>query len=247
MKGFIWVPVACLIGLLIGGWGPREEVRSLKETLDEERRIHAARPTDGFNSFAQMVNIPDTARRRRPRRDDRERNREETREGASVTTNASITVEAGPDAPPQHPPRRPMMRSQDLRARIDEAKALWQTRVDVARAQWISKLKLDGEAVDRFDEALNAMNNRLYDGMAAMAEQLAGEEEMTPEIGLRLANVLTGAMAETYEQIGALVPPELRGEVSKMTMHDFIDPAVGEPLIAVQDKLEKMPNRLQGR
>ena len=245
MKGFIWVPVACLVGLVIGGWGPREEVKSLKEMLETERKERAGMPTDGFGSFARMVNIPDSARRRPPSQRSAEAKEPSGGGEAVVTTNASIMVEAGPDAP-QRPPRR-RFRTEDLRARIDEAKALWETRVEVARAQWIAKLNLEGEAVNRFDDALNAMNVRLYDGMKAMADQLANEEEMTPEIGLRFANAMTGAMAEAYDQIGELVPPELRGEVSTMAMHDFIDPAVAEPLIAVQGKLEQMPRRLQGK
>ena len=246
MKGFIWVPVACLLGLIIGGWGPREEVRSLKGMLEEERKERSGMPTDGFGSFARMVNIPDSARRRPPRQKKPAEVKEPSGGGEpAVATNASITVEAGPDAPPRPPRHR--FRTEDLRARIDEAKALWETRVEVARAQWIERLKLEGEAVNRFDDALNAMNVRLYDGMKAMADQLANEEEMTPEIGLRFANAMTGAMAEAYDQIGELVPPELRGEVSTMTMHDFIDPAVAEPLIAVQGKLEQMPRRLQGK
>ena len=43
------------------------------------------------------------------------------------------------------------------------------------------------------------------------------------------------------EQAWREVPEEQRGEASKLELTDFIDPAVAEPLIAVQDKLDNMP------
>ena len=45
-------------------------------------------------------------------------------------------------------------------------------------------------------------------------------------------------LAETYDKIGAQLPQDQRAEVSEMQMIDFIDPAVAEPLVTVQDKLE---------
>ena len=64
---------------------------------------------------------------------------------------------------------------------------------------------------------------------------------MTPELGLRMMGDATTIMAETYEKIGACVPADRRGEVSEMQVFEFIDPGVAEPLISVQDKLEKFP------
>ena len=115
---------------------------------------------------------------------------------------------------------------------------MWATRVDVARAQWKAKLGLSGDAEKAFDDALQDMNEKLYTSVSALAERLASEEKMTPELGFRLMGDTSTILAETYDKIGTCVPSERRAEISEMQMIDFIDPAVAEPLIDVQDKLE---------
>ena len=69
-NGWIWVPVAGVIGLIVGAWGPREELREREKKAAEEKvkAAEEARTSRGaFKSFAQMVNIPDEARRPRRR------------------------------------------------------------------------------------------------------------------------------------------------------------------------------------
>ena len=112
--------------------------------------------------------------------------------------------------------------------------------MDMARAQWKAKLGLSGKAEKAFDDALQEMNEKLYASATALAERLASAEKMTTELGLRLVGDTTAIMAETYDRIGAVVPQGRRAEVSEMQMFDFIDPAVAEPLIGVQDKLDNL-------
>ena len=82
------------------------------------------------------------------------------------------------------------------------------------------------------------MNEQLYDTMQAMADLLAKQDKMTPELGVRMMGDVTTIMAETYEKIGACVPADRRAEVSEMQVFEFIDPGVAEPLVAVQGKIE---------
>ena len=91
------------------------------------------------------------------------------------------------------------------------------------------------------------MNEQLYDTMLTMSTLLAQQDKMTPELGLRMMGDATTIMAETYEKIGACVPADKRAVVSEMQVFDFIDPGVAEPLIAVQDKLERFPMPHGGR
>ena len=147
---------------------------------------------------------------------------------ASEATNAVAAAEA--------PTKRRM--PDDLAVRIEEAQEMWATRVDVARAQWKAKLKLSGEAEKAFDDALQEMNEKLYKSVQALAEQIAAAEKMTPELSFRIMGDTSAILAETYDKIGEIVPQGQRAEVSEMQMIDFIDPAVAEPLIGVQDKLE---------
>ena len=82
------------------------------------------------------------------------------------------------------------------------------------------------------------MNGRLRESMQAIADALVNEEEMTPEIGVRLMNDISAAMVETYDQIGGCVDGAKRGDVAQLNLAEFIDPSVAEPLVAVQDKLD---------
>ena len=239
IKVLLWIPLACLAGFIAGSWGSKEELRAHQQSAKEEKG-RSARKAGGFDTFANMVKIPEMTRR--PRK---------TKRAAGIgekTSRAAGDVAAKPPAaspavPPNAPPRRSV---EDLGVRIEEAQELWRTRVEVARAQWKENLALSDEAGRVFDGALQEMNERLYECVAAVAERLESSETMTPELGLRLVGETTAIMAETYDKVGACVPPGLRTEVSSMQMVDFVDPGVAEPLIGVQGKLEGI-GRQMGR
>lgn len=249
MKQWFLIPLAAVAGLLVGSWGPRAELRARDQQAAEEK----AKPqqnANGFSSFAQMVNIPDKARR--PRRNDGQSRLKKPGStnvievAEAPVTNAApeqavVQQEKRPPAPPPSP--------EDLRARIEEAQEMWRTRVDVARAQWKERLKLDDVSAQKFDAALDEMNIQLYDTMQALAEQIASKKKLTQELGLRLVGDATTIMAETYDKLGAVVPEAGRGSVSDIQMTDFIDPGVAEPLIAVQGSLEnvRLPIGRMGR
>ena len=242
MKAYLWLPLACLVGYLIGSWGAQDELRAFRSHARDVKQNAVAKP-GGFDAFAQMVKIPESARRsRRPRPD-----RKKVALPSIAATN-KVAAKLAPVPPPAAKEKSnavastnavpPRLSPEDLRARIEEAQDLWRTRVDLARAQWKSKLKLEGEAEKAFDAALQEMNERLYDSVAALAGILEEKDSMTPELGLRLVGETTTILAETYDKIGACAAPGMREQVSTMQMVDFIDPGVAEPLIDVQGKLE---------
>ena len=68
MKTVIWLPIACLVGVIIGAWGPREEMRALLEKSDEQRQQPKNAAAEGFQAFARLANIPAEARRSHRRR-----------------------------------------------------------------------------------------------------------------------------------------------------------------------------------
>ena len=260
MKVYVLLPLACLAGIVIGAWGPREELRALKE-LPREEKAKAQKSATGFESFARLANIP--AEARRPGRRKKRKaplfaaatnhvaaaySAADTNHVAKApTTNAAKPEPSAADgetAAANPPPRETEAPSpEDLRARIEEAQDLWRTRVDLVRAQWKSKLGLDDATSKKFDAAIDDMNGQLYDTMAAVAERLAKQDDMTPELGLKMVGDVTTVMAETYDKLGACVPPERRDEISEIQVFEFIDPGVAEPLIAVEDKLSSSPVR----
>ena len=225
----VWLPLAFVVGGLIGAYGPTEELRTREERVEAENTKAKAKQksTGAFGSFAQIVNIPDEAKRpRRPRRTPKD-------DKPAASTNSAESAERG---------RRPEKRlsPEDLKARIDEAADLWRTRIEVAKASAVSKLGLGDAGKASFEEALDAMNDRLRESAQIVADQIASAERMTPELGVRLMGEVSTALAETYDAIGACAGEGKRDEVSNMNLADFIDPSVAEPFVAVQDKLEAM-------
>lgn len=232
MKNWYLIPLAAIVGIVAGSWGPREDLEKFRENVREERTQKKVSATAGFDAFARLASIPDVAKRR-PKaktKGDASGEKGETGEkGERVGTNG-VEVAAQ---------RRPKWSREDLAARIEEAAELWNTRVELAKTQWKGRLGIgDGVSSASFDSALATMNETLRDTMEAFAEEIENAGRMTPELGLRMMGDLTRNLAEAYDAIGAAVPAERREEVSEIPVHEFIDPMVAEPLIGVQDKLE---------
>ena len=224
-SALVWLPVAFVLGGLVGRFGPAEELRAFRRSAEAKETAKAARSANGFDSFAALANIPKAAKR--PHR-------------VTPSKSTDATAKAGADnaAPPaERRPRR--MDPEDLRARIDEAAELWRARIELKRAATVEKLGLNERGAAVFDETIASMNARLRDTMQAMADQLAVEgAEMTPELGVRFLGDLSAAVAETYDALGEAVGEEKRGEISRLQLHEFVDPSSAEPLIAVQDRLD---------
>jgi hypothetical protein len=231
---FLWLPLAFVVGGLIGAWGPSEELRAFRDRSVKDEQ--SAKKTHGFDTFARMMNIPDVAKhRRRP-------GRNMTNAVAKVKTPAPEKGRsADKTAADKNASRR--LNPEDLRSRIDEAAELWRTRSELVLADTVKKLKFDSDGEARFEEVLVQMNEDIRLSVQAIADALAAEEEMTPELGVRMMGDLSTAMAEAYDRIGECAGKEFRGEVSKLNLVDFVDPSVAEPLIEVQHKLDAFPMR----
>ena len=252
--GWVFVPVACVVGILIGSWRPRAQVRNLTRQLEESRNGTSkprADSPEGFDTFTRMVRIPDEAARKPRFASNKPLFTGSATNAAPVstepvaeaggTTNAEETVaQPAPEEPRRHgPPRR--LDPEDLRARIAEAQELWSARVDLARAQWLDRLGMSDEASARvFDDAVNGMNDRLHALAQELADEVAsGRRRIDHASGARFISEVSGVIAETYETISADLPEDKASESGKMQLTDFIDPAVAEPFIQIQAQFEE--------
>jgi hypothetical protein len=237
-------PFVLLLGLIIGGWAPKRDIRALQKEMDA---LKDKAPTQDaqLGLFTRMAKIPDRASPSQTKHAARPAAAPARAEAVPANaTNAVVSVPTAPTADKNEGRRRrERMNPEDLQARINEAKELWKTRVDVARAQWIDRLKLSSDQTAAFDEAINSMNEQLYLAAQNFADTLKASDSISPETGIRAFNEMTSTMVQTYDALGAVVPPDQTGNASQIDLSDFIDPAVAEPLIAVQDKLQKIqPN-----
>lgn len=232
----VLLPIAFVVGGIVGAWGPVEELRALKARPTAENR--SGKKPQSFDAFAKMMNIPDVAKKRRPAAvaHGPEKRAGKTNAVAAVKSVRKETAGAG-KKPPQ------TINPEDLRARIEEAAELWRTRSELVRANAVKKLALDAAGEERFDAAVERMNAELRSSIQMIADALANEEEMTAELGVRLMGDLSTTLAETYDRIGDGLDEEGRNKVSHLQLVELVDPSVAEPLIDVQHKLEALPIR----
>ena len=239
MKNWIWIPLAALVGLMAGSWGPRTDLRLLRERMQNDRAqaTRKASAVSGFDTFAKLTGIADVAKRRpapaaRPA---------ETNVADAADSSAPAAQEPKRAAKPERSRPRHQPPKEDLREQLDAAADVWRTRVELASVQWKERLGLaDGEGASGFDTAVSGMNDALRDVMQAAADEIETAGKMTPELTLRLLGDASRVMAEAYDAIGAAVPAERRADVSEVPVFEFIDPSVAEPMIGVQDKLRDM-------
>ena len=237
----VWLPLVFIAGGLVGYYGPAEELRS-RDVREKEEKTKA-KPKNAFGSFTELVNIPEVAKR--PRRVKETEPATNTTAVAGRLGEAPLPGESASgrvgDAP--LPEKRKRVAPEDLRARIDEAAEFWRTRIEIARASAIEKLGLDDKGAEAFNDAIEDMNTKLRESIQIVADRVASSESLTHELGVRLMGDIATSLAETYDSLATCVDEDHRGEVSRLELTNFIDPSVGEPLIAVQDKLEDFGER----
>lgn len=241
MKLMILFPFVLLLGLAIGGWAPKEELRKLKKEMKElQKRAERGDRENRMNALTRMMRIPDRATKVSPVIGE-----PVLAQTSAVSNKAPAEISGGSTnkVALRASRRRQEMSSEDLKARIEEAKELWKTRVEIARAQWHNRLMLNAEQAALFDDAVNTMNERLYYTAQDFAELLASSDTLTPEDTTRAINDMTTVLTEAYNDFHEIVSDGQNGEVAMIELTDFIDPGAAEPLIAVQGKLENAASR----
>ncbi|MFA7172752.1 MAG: hypothetical protein WC340_04965 [Kiritimatiellia bacterium] len=243
MKYLLLLPFAVLLGLAVGSWSPKNELIKVRQELKElEKKLEKQNTGGKLSALNNFIKIPERKSGRKPA--PFKAHGELAHNEAADTTEAATNLisDASTTNPPPKPPssRRHQFlnpKSKNFEEDLEQAKELWQTRVEMARAGWLAKLKLNEQESTLFDQAVADMNDKLYLTMQAVAVELQSTDKMSTETGIRIMNEVTTTLVETYEQIGKAVPPEQRPQVESMEMQDFIDPAAFDPLIDVRDKL----------
>jgi hypothetical protein len=247
MKAWIIVPFVLLAGLAIGGWGAKTDLAAAKkevESLREELAKHGRR-TGGLNNVTRMLGVDTKAARggaKRPRATDTPSNTNTASTASAATTSSNTASIAEPTVTQPNTeedrPRRRRHRERDLEKQLEEAYALWETRSSMARATFLDNLRLSDADSAQFDVLMEAMNVRLADSLGRLADDLREGGEMGPEKGIRIANEVTGAFVQTYNEMDRTMPETWRENAGKeFKLFDFVDPYVASPLIGVEDKL----------
>lgn len=217
-----------LVGLVVGGLGPRAEVRSLEKQLFEIKRTgsRADRSNEFTRMFTDRLGI-DEADTRRPS-DGAE---PKTPEGATSTADGdpppSMKTEVEDDDPGEATPPAKLSEA-DLRA----AKEAMAIRAAAARAALMEDVEPTEEQLASIDDVLAEMNDRLVDVVERASLAMRDGEEPERLEMFRLAADGLEAFAAAEEGILSQLTPEQRAAVREEATDptSFIDARVVDML-----------------
>jgi hypothetical protein len=229
-KSWAWLPVALVAGLMLGGWGPRQEVRRLNQELELARTETPRRAggTAALGALGQVIPLPDGARARpvEPAPEPRE-------------DSAAPGPEIEAIAPEEDPGAADGDSTDTMRHRMEQAMEAWRLRSELVRNTFVSAAALNAGEAARFDTAVAAMNLRLKNNLQQLADRIRAEEPVTPEDGLRLMHELSGHVVLAYDDLDRALPASWRVAAGPgFNLADLVDPSVAEPLIGLEDRLD---------
>lgn len=234
----LWIAVALLAGLVIGGWGPRLDLKKAHEdlkSLEAKQAKSAAGPTE-LAGLRTMLRLPEGDRRAVHRAE-----RRETTDAASAATGVLASATTPPSADGADATNRADQRV-EAREGMRKASELWMTRVALARNTFVSNVGLDKEQEKSFDVSVEAMNLRLGDRIDKWVEQLKAKGAIQPEDGIRVVNDLSGALVLTYDDLDRTMPPDWRQKAGdNFQLVNFVDPDVVTPLMDLESARTNRP------
>jgi hypothetical protein len=223
--GVVMAAAAFVLGLVVGGLGPRQEVRELRRELFELEKSGGGL---GGSALARMM----TERLTRPEAQRDGPVSGDDRDLAEVLAEAQdAEPTAGEPAVVTDPPPAKAFDPTELEA-VREGMLL---RASQARTALDQELDPTEEQTAAVDAAIDTMNDRLVDLSYALQEQLrAGGEPERPAVTRLVADVLT-TMADAEDALRATMSPDQQAAVgSEMTDPlNFIDPAVLDVLAEI--------------
>lgn len=233
MRIFAAVVVALLIGLLVGGLGPRGDVRKANARIaDLEKQLKAKskerRPVAGV---AEMLNIPVQQPAAQLPPEERRRPFMMGRDFQGADTNAPPHRERRWGPPTGTPEDRARFRD-GIRTAMDA----WRVRSDLARNSFVSNVATNDKQTADFDVLMAAMNLRLSNSISQWATAMnTTSNSLSAETGLRMMNGLSQIVVTTYDELDRLMPSDWRENAGPdFAVFDFIDPAVALPLAEMQ-------------
>lgn len=235
MKSLAWIPVALLLGLALGAWPAKNELKQLREETEKLRKEAKSRAAGAgtLGQLTQIMRIPDQAPPPKPA----------AAKPAATNTAAAADGDATNRPPRRRPPFAEMRPrpgdDRSMRERIDAGMDAWRMRSDIARNNFVSKAGFDAAQAAQFDVLTQAMNLRLKDRLGKFAGEVKDGKKITPESGARIINDLSGAVVMTYDEMDRTLPAWREGDVGRFDMADFIDPSVAEPLIDIEGEIRR--------
>jgi len=230
MKLGIGIVLALLLGLVLGGYGPRSDLRQARARIKElEKKVGRQEASAGkMQTVKAMLQVKDaevSAARAKPRKVFR------------PPPPPKLQMPETAEAPATNAPPR-------MGRNIAEAAELWSTRVEMSRNSFIGNLGLNPQQTALFDGLTAVMNAQLEERIGKWAEALKQKDEMSSEDGIRMMSDLGNVLIKTYDEMDQTLPQGWRDKAgSGFELVNFIDPAVATPLTEVEGKLQRRQRR----
>jgi hypothetical protein len=245
MKTFLCALLALLTGLILGGWGPKSDLRRASAEIEQlKKQIRSRTSHAGLDGITSMLRIPEGGAAAKPGRD--------KSAPVTVTLSTSSNAAAASTPPPRQPQHHrfhgedgedsPQPDRKTLQERIQTASDLWKVRADLARSAFVANVTTSTVQASQFNLAVADMNLRLGTAIRDWVDTIQEQPEFTPETGIRMMSALSGELVLTYDQLDADMPPDWRQRAGdKFQVFDLIDPQVALPLTQIEGKMSLRP------
>ncbi len=230
MKHILAAVVLFIIGMAIGAWGPRSDLRIARQKIRELERTRAStapkEEASAMPNITQMLNIPRQPVSPRPR---------PTRAPVPTPDPAVTPQENVPD---ETDSEDATMSPDDFREGIAAAHDLWTMREAQARQLLIESLELTESEAREFDARIEAMNGELTRRIEDAVATMKDKEMLTTQDALTLAHGISGVLLDTYEDLDEVLPDNWQSRATADSdLPNFIDPMVGLPLIELEGRM----------
>jgi len=236
------IAIVCLIiGLIIGSWIPRSELRILKEEIEGLRQeFQDCQKSKSEPSLMENVTsmLGMSGSQATKMSDHNSIRSDRSPVPKPVTSELVINpVEDQDGLPPDdidieisnaHDEKQ--IGEEGFQMKLEAARDLWKTRSAHARELLREELVLDEEEIRGFDNVITSINNRLEEEIAALASSVQYEDRLGTEDGAKIANRITGVLIDSYAELDAVFPTDWRENTTQETdIVNFIDPMVAAP------------------
>jgi hypothetical protein len=227
MKQFALPFLTLMIGLLVGSWGPKSDLRIANLEI---ARLKLEGPKNEPSSRSMMdvtKMLGVAAPARSPNRSDRKPPRT-----PDVETDKKSEVNETP-SPSLTPPI--IENQEDFKKAIDAARDIWLARSAQARQLLIEQLKLTEQEAREFDKLTKTMNEKLQKQIQKTVDSLKANDTFLPEDGMMMVHEISGVMLDVYSEADKVFPADWRYNVTEDSdLINFIDPEVALPLLTVK-------------
>ncbi|MDD4872117.1 MAG: hypothetical protein PHR77_16295 [Kiritimatiellae bacterium] len=242
----LWVVVALVAGLALGGWGLRTDLRKVKEDLKKQqaKADKSAKRSAELEGIRTMLRLPENKATNIG-----DHHGKKSTSKSTLSKNSTTNIVQRPSVRTSlSTTNAPALKHRSMSEEIKKASELWKTRVALARNSFTSNVKLDKDQEDKFDVLLTAMNLRLGDRIEQWTDYLKVKGELNPEDGIRMMNDLSSVMVLTYDELDGSMPQNWREEAGEgFQLFNFIDPEVAMPLAEVEDIISNANPPNQGQ